>query len=500
MKTQKYSFSLGVVLASILFLTLGATVYKTIVGTGSPLNNSIVVWDGINGNKVRYSGITINSTNDISGVNILNVGALVPSGPITQPYGGTGGTNPETAQIALMLRPGLDIQIQNYSLQMIATIPLSSGNLFYYDGSNITNLASTATGRTLLNSLNAAAALSTVGGVAKSGDTMGGNLFGPYVVYDPAMTNNANSNLYLTARAVAEKIESLVVGAFISSVDSVDLQVAAGNLSITNVVGTGRIVKESTLGGTNAALSALTDVIISNPYAGQLLQYNGTKWVNKSLLDIMHSEEVAYTSFLGVGTAPVPFTSSSINSGSSGSAATFMGRMGLWQVSSAAFNQWSGNALRLGGASSATALTNTYLFDCEFLLTETNAVEARVGYMDGSSTNASVDALQLSITNNTAYFHASAGSVKTLGTTPYTVETNIWYRLIITGTNDTAIANLYTNNISAWNDTITGTNVPSAAASQLLSAGSLVYCTGAVSTNKILMFINQMGLRYPNGY
>jgi hypothetical protein len=504
MREKQQGLFIGIVLTLICFCAIGATVYKTLVGTGSPVNNSIVVWDGVNGNKVRYSAITINSSNDISGVNILNVGSFVLSTPVTQPYGGTGGTNPETAQVALMLRPGLDIQTQNSSLQMIATIPLASGNFIYYDGSNLTNIASTATGRSLLNAANATTALGVVGGVAKAGDTMSGNLFGPYVAYSSTMTNDSNAGLYLTAKAIAEKIESMIVGAFISSIDPTDLEVdETGKLSITNTVGTGRLVKESTLGGTNGSFSSLTDVALSNPYAGQLPIFRDeTNLVNGSLMDTMHSEENVYVPILGSSTTALqPFGATALNGGANGVVAAFNGRIGVWFGNSASSGAlWSGTTLWLGSSSSPMGLTNRYKFDCEFLMANTNGVNVRLGFFDVNSTNLPTDALHLTITNFTAYLEAGAGGTFTLGTVPYNLDTNIWYRLIIKGTNQTAVANLYTNNVSAWADTVTGANVPTAAASQYLSAGASTYITSDASTNKSLIFVNQIGLNYSNGF
>ena len=61
MKEQKQSFLLGVILASILFFGIGATVYKTIVGTGSPADNSIVVWDGVGGNRIKNTLLSISA-------------------------------------------------------------------------------------------------------------------------------------------------------------------------------------------------------------------------------------------------------------------------------------------------------------------------------------------------------------------------------------------------------------------------------------------------------
>jgi hypothetical protein len=61
MKEQTKSFLAGWALACLIFFGVGAATYKTIVGTGSPSDNSIVVWDGAGGNRIKNTLLSISA-------------------------------------------------------------------------------------------------------------------------------------------------------------------------------------------------------------------------------------------------------------------------------------------------------------------------------------------------------------------------------------------------------------------------------------------------------
>lgn len=57
--------------------------------------------------------------------------------------------------------------------------------------------------------------------------------------------------------------------------------VAGANITVTPSEGTGEVVIDAAAAGA-ASLDELTDVEITNPASGQVLQYNGTSWVNST--------------------------------------------------------------------------------------------------------------------------------------------------------------------------------------------------------------------------
>lgn len=507
MNDKNNGILIGLVLSMLLLFGLGATVYKSIVGTGSTTDGSIALWDGVNGNKIKASTISINSTGDMSGLNILSVETFSITGtPLSKQNGGTEGTNNATIQASLGLVPGLDIQpFSSYLLQMVTIVP-SAGNFIYYDGVNYTNFASTTYGRNLLAGASYAAQLALLSGVDKTGDTMSGALKVPYIAYTSAMTNNSSTNIVPTWRAIAEKIESLIIGAFISSVDTNFTVTGGGELQLNTsaVVGIGRIVKESTLGGTNGALSALTDVTITSPTRGQNLTYDGSKWVNGSggtTYDNANLTEEIFSPFLGssAATAAAPFTSAAINSGAGNQSGFYNGRVGVWNVQTAGSAAlWNGAVVHSGIAS--ITLSNVYEFQAEFSIPATNGTVHRIGFSDSITTNVPTDALYLSITNGIAVADARGGNESIISGTTFTINTNLWYKLIIRGTNQSAAFTVKTNGVDAWTESLTVTNIPTGTG-MTLGANASAFITGPAHTNlTVIFYLNQMGVRIPNGY
>lgn len=69
MNPKKHGIIIGIILSFIIFLSIGAAAYKTIVGPlTSTTPNSIVRWDGSLANKIKNSGVLINDTNGVSGI------------------------------------------------------------------------------------------------------------------------------------------------------------------------------------------------------------------------------------------------------------------------------------------------------------------------------------------------------------------------------------------------------------------------------------------------
>lgn len=102
-----------------------------------------------------FGGATVVSNLTVPGT--LSAAAFSTATPLGFVSGGHGGTNVLTAQQNLSLVPDEDVQVFSARLKQIATVSWASGDVPYFDGSNLTNLVTTAAGRTLLTAANAAA-------------------------------------------------------------------------------------------------------------------------------------------------------------------------------------------------------------------------------------------------------------------------------------------------------------------------------------------------------
>ena len=120
--------------------------------TGNVDTNSPNTWSQI---QTFTAGIDASTgTNELG---VLRVSSIESDAPIGQSIGGTGGTNAASARAALGLTIGYDVQAYDANLAQLATVGWASGDMPWFDGSNLTNLATTAAGRTLLAAANAAA-------------------------------------------------------------------------------------------------------------------------------------------------------------------------------------------------------------------------------------------------------------------------------------------------------------------------------------------------------
>ena len=102
----------------------------------------------------------LNGTTTISNLTVpgtLTATSFSIGTPLGVASGGTGAGSAAAARTNLGLVIGYDVQAYDANLAQLATVSWSSGDVPYFDGSNLTNLATTAAGRTLLAAANAAA-------------------------------------------------------------------------------------------------------------------------------------------------------------------------------------------------------------------------------------------------------------------------------------------------------------------------------------------------------
>lgn len=250
----------------------------------------------------------------------------------------------------------------------------------------------------------------------------------------------------------------------------------------------------STTGVTN--LSQLDDVALSTPQVNESLNYNGTDWVNGPIQDSLEDGEVwdeAYTSISGGSSQTLPYSTANINSGTSGTTGFANGRGGLFQATSHGSTLYSGAEMNTHVV--AIALTNKYKFKAEVQFCATNGVTGGVGFADGlASTNANTDCLWVSVTNGIAQFQASANGTSVLGSGSHVLNTNMWYKIWIKGTNSTAVCTLTTNGVVAFQSAITtSTNIP-LGESFVVGSGISMWNLGA-STGIRLFLVNEIGHR-----
>lgn len=124
-----YVKSIGlIVLSFILFISLAAT-YKTVTTSQqTTTNNTIAIWDGINANRLRGSGITINNTNGVSGIaDLYGTGEL-------QVYSITG----QVLQVGTVVGDGSGLSNIDAS-KLIGTLPMSNLPALYTNGTPTSN-------------------------------------------------------------------------------------------------------------------------------------------------------------------------------------------------------------------------------------------------------------------------------------------------------------------------------------------------------------------------
>lgn len=441
--------------------------------------------------------VHMNGTTDVA---LLRIGAASYSGIWQVNQGGSGASNAVQAQKNFGLEPDVDVQAYRLALKQLALALLSSGDVPYRNAAGIvTNAPTTDFGRSLLNG-DAAAVRALLGAVYGGGDTMTGPLFVPYI---PSVSGHTNvgSNQVATLRALAEVESRVSVGGYISSV-SADHEVVGGQLRTTNTLGTGRIMRESAA-GTNAQLSGLTDVTISTPIAGQMLIYDGSRWVNgiASAMDLSAYWVESWTPILGAASgladAARPFTTFALNSGTVALAATYAGRNGVITFAAqAATNQFTGGGMGYGSAGTAVNPTNTLHFKPDVILILTNDLWGSIGYTDSHSTNPPTDAIRITATNGVLFGEACQGGYanRTQTSSSFVAASNTWYRIEVLMTNTVAWFRVYTNRTQlAWQDSVTS-NVPGTG--QILAPAILAESGGPGATNKLLMGVDTFGHRF----
>ena len=122
-------------------------------GTGSG-NASTNVAQGWSALQV-FDDVTVLGDMTVPGT--LSAAAFSTATPLGFASGGHGATNAAGARTNLGLAIGYDVQAWSAYLQQLATVGWASGAVPYFDGSNLTNLDTTAAGRTLMIAANAAA-------------------------------------------------------------------------------------------------------------------------------------------------------------------------------------------------------------------------------------------------------------------------------------------------------------------------------------------------------
>lgn len=441
-------------------------------------------------------------------VSVLAPATIIYDGVWDFPNGGLGATTAAGARTNLGLVPDVDVQVFRLPLLQIAMALDSSGKVPRRLSSGIvSNMVVDDAALSLLAATTAAGQRAAIGAAALAGDTFTGPVIVPYLAFNPDWTNNAASNnAVMTRRAAAEQFKLLSSGGtYFSSVDPADFTNDNGNLEFAPAatVGTGKLVRESSVTGGTQAISNQVDAAISGPVKGQALIWNGTQWENTwiSRLDMSDDWNEIYTPILGNGGAQAldPFASANINNGNNTTTpGMFNGRAGYWRAASrlSSTDQWSGGNLGLSG--STFSPTNTMQWRAEFCLMSSAAVVTFVGFYDDLTTNAPTDALMLTVTNTVAAYVGYAGGSKVVASTTFTISTNVWYTAKGFFTNGVSTLRLYTNHTDlAWSETLSS-GVPYGEAN-ILGFGVRAISTGPASTNNTeIVSVDSLGIRWTN--
>lgn len=254
----------------IPILQIGGQQFTNLAGIGLTNDNgTLKVIGGLGGGDAYLAADQIfTGTNQFLGPLTLisdlyaNSIVLASPGPISAGFTGAGTAEGARSNLALIY----DVNVQAFRLPLLqlAVALAASGDVPYRNAAGIiTNITSTAAGRQLLTAALASDQLGYLGALAKAGDTATGPIFVPYVPYSANWTN-LTSNGVPTWRSVAEKIEALSIGAYISSVDT-NFEVVGGQLRVTNVEpgAAGTIVLKSQLDSlaVTATNSTLVEVL-----------------------------------------------------------------------------------------------------------------------------------------------------------------------------------------------------------------------------------------------
>lgn len=254
----------------IPILQIGGQQFTNLAGIGLTNDNgTLKVIGGLGGGDAYLAADQIfTGTNQFLGpltlISDLYANSIILASPGPISAGFTGAGTAEGARSNLALAYDVNVQAFRLPLLQLAVALAASGDIPYRNASGIvTNVASTTAGRRLLTAALASDQLGYLGALAKAGDTATGPIFVPYVPYNANWTN-LTSNGVPTWRSVAEKIEALSIGAYISSVDT-NFEVVGGQLRVTNVEpgAAGTIVLKSQLDSlaVTATNSTLVEVL-----------------------------------------------------------------------------------------------------------------------------------------------------------------------------------------------------------------------------------------------
>ena len=252
---------------TIQSLQIGGQIFTNLAGIGLTNDQGVLkVIGGLGGGDAYLAANQIfTGTNQFAGPLALvadlyaNSLTLATPGPISSGFTGAG--TAAGARANLDVEPDVDVQAFRLPLLQLYVALAADGDMPYRNASGVvTNVTSTAAGRALLAAALASDQLTLIGALAKAGDTATGPIYVPYVAYNANWTN-ATSNGIPTWRAIAEKIEALSIGAYVSSVDT-NHEVVGGQLRLANLEpgASGTLVRKSQLD--SLAVVATNSVIV----------------------------------------------------------------------------------------------------------------------------------------------------------------------------------------------------------------------------------------------
>lgn len=173
-----------------------------------------------------------------------------------------------------------------------------------------------------------------------------------------------------------------------------------------------------------------------------------------------------------------------------------LGVMQIRTVSSAVTS--SGGHFNTGTATLALGELATQIKGV-FTLDRTNGAIYRLGFSDSVSTTEPVDALGLSITNDTACLVSLSNSVRTVSASTFQLQQGVPYTFFLTQTNDFSALTVYSNivggpDVAIWSETVTGIPLGSARALGVNFGG---YNSSTANTNgvTVLSFDHAVGRR-----
>lgn len=262
------------------------------------------------------------------------------------------------------------------------------------------------------------------------------------------------------------------------------------NFTITSASVTSLTFKDSGLYYTNAgtsynvgtpALSGLSDVTITSPVSGQVLTYNGSKWVNGVTVPSASYLSVMATDF---GANLSPFNGNNFNSGNLNDKPGEANHPGIQTIASTAnpnsgysinFGDSNNNQIILGGVEAFEIILRP--------LSNNSNIIARFGWQASRDNSTPANAL--------AFYAAGNGTTWDLGMYPRnggvgtvtnftTLAMNTWYKLKMTN-GGTGAVNLYVYNMSGT--LLSSYNYTGTVTKNAMNFGAVAYRSNNVATD-----------------